>query len=219
LAYLLTRYRTYTNFRYFLPLCPLVLLAFYASLARRVGSAALRTATFAVVAVLLCVSNFRTVDPISRAVFGSWRFGDHVMLDVTARTHECCGRGRDQLVYNLQFTEIAYLQDLLYERIQPRTDAVLVAEDQAIWYLPGRIDPVTFHRTLAPTAPLDPKLLTVEVLAALHPLPTEITFIAFPNVDNRAALGIVGLAYNVTETFEVERRGYRMTAYRMRLRS
>lgn len=37
---------------------------------------------------------------------GTFDFGTHKMLKMTSLTGECCGYGRDQLVYNLEFVHL-----------------------------------------------------------------------------------------------------------------
>src|SRR5215218_5841655 len=110
-VWLLSRFVTFSNARYYLPIFPLVLLVAYASAVRLRIPPAARAGGAAALATLLAVSAVRTVDPVSRGLWGTWQMGERSLLSVTSLTGECCGHGRDQLAYNLEFTALATLQD------------------------------------------------------------------------------------------------------------
>src|SRR5262249_29824387 len=95
-AYALTRYETFANPRYFLAIAPLLILNSLVALRVLSAWASVRQAVLAGTFVLLLASNFRTLDPVSRAVWGTFSFGRHAMLRLTSWTGECCGYGRDQ---------------------------------------------------------------------------------------------------------------------------
>jgi len=100
---LLTRFRTFTNVRYYLPVFPwLLLLSARAFLAFGLPRP-LRLIGQGVILLTVGASNFRSFDPVSAQLFGSMKFGDHRLFRITSLTRECCGLGRDQLVYNLEF--------------------------------------------------------------------------------------------------------------------
>jgi len=82
-AVLLTRYKTFSNFRYVLVLYPLLILVFAVALTRRVAWRPARLGVLAVLVAVFAVSNFRTIDPVSRTTFGTWPFGTHDLIDVT----------------------------------------------------------------------------------------------------------------------------------------
>ena len=72
------------------------------------------------------------------------------MLRITSLTQECCGNGRDQLVYNLQFTGFASVLDAAISRIGalPVGTRLTLGHD-AYWLILGSVDS-THHRTLRP---------------------------------------------------------------------
>ena len=75
LTYLLTSFRTWSNLRYFALLYPaLVILAFAAMLRLGMGWRA-RTLSLVAIGVLFMLSIYRSVDPVSRAVYGMFSTG------------------------------------------------------------------------------------------------------------------------------------------------
>ena len=112
---LLTRYQTFLNLRYYLALVPLLAICGYAGLRELAAGAAPRAIALGVLAALFFASCLRTIDPISRAAMGTFPFGEHPLLDMTRKTGECCGHGRDQLGYNLEHLHLGPLLDLFLE--------------------------------------------------------------------------------------------------------
>lgn len=215
-VYLLTRYPTFNNPRYLLPAFPMVVIAFTAATVALVRRPLLRVAVLVVAAVLQLASMSRTIDPVSGFAFGTFRFGEHEMLAMTSRTGECCGFGRDQLVYNLQFTAFHDLQDQLFSQIRPGNGDVIGLSRAANWYLVGPLDAQTRQRTLRKNDVVRPPLLTlVDVAAGTMKLPERMHFVAYPNVDNRADLKKLATGYRVAGPFHVDEDGYRLAYYQL----
>jgi hypothetical protein len=199
-VYLLTRYRTFASARYLLPAYPLLLLLLLPSLHRLGVPPRLRRAFLTTVVGLFALQVVRTADPVSRALWGTFPVGRHDLLRVTSLTNECCGYGRDQLVYNLQFTALDALQSRALERIQPiaRRRAVAVSL-LANWYLIGPLDRAS-RRTLVPERGDSlTDVLLPEYLPLRQPtdttLPDSVWFLALPYIDNRSPLANLGLFY------------------------
>ncbi|OFV92553.1 MAG: hypothetical protein A3H95_06555 [Acidobacteria bacterium RIFCSPLOWO2_02_FULL_64_15] len=211
----LTRYKSFSNFRYFLTLYPFFVVICAVALAKRVRWRPARLGVTGVLVVLFAVSNFRTIDPVSRAVFGTFPFGAHDLLDMTANTGECCGHGRDQLVYNLEFTAIATLQDEALAQIRPTADTVLSMDTQANWYTVGPVDPVTFRRTLDRAGAIEPRVLDTRDLGKASSLPEEMFYFAFANVENQQSLAWLADRYTVSAVLAFDERGYTLRVYRM----
>lgn len=213
--YLLTRYPTFNNPRYLLPAFPMVVIAFTVATFSLVRRPVVRAAVLVVATVLQLASMSRTIDPVSRFAFGTFRFGEHEMLAMTSRTAECCGFGRDQLVYNLQFTAFHYLQNQLFSQIRPGDGDVIGLSRAASWYLVGPLDAQTRHRTLRKNGVVRPGLLTLVDVAAGMKLPERMHYIVFPNVDNRADLRQLSTGYRVTGPFRVGEDGYHLDFYQL----
>jgi hypothetical protein len=217
-ALLLTRYRTFTNLRYFLPVYPLMLVAFYAAVARLPMRRALRVGLLATVAALLLVSNLRTVDPVSRAAYGTFAVGEHQLLDTTSIANECCGRGRDQLVYNLEFVAYHDLQNRVFADVRPTAETVFAVDPAADWFLLGQLSPGTFARTLRTRDVLRPRYVLPAALVESAAPPAEVYFLAFSNVGQRASLALLGRRYDPVAVKTYTHHGYALTVYRLRLR-
>ncbi|MGE5786069.1 MAG: hypothetical protein ACM3ZE_15840, partial [Myxococcales bacterium] len=144
---LLTRFRTFTNVRYYLPLFPwIVLLAARLILGSR-WPRPLRLLGQSAIMVAFGWANLRSVDPVSARVFGTIPFGEHRFYHVTSLTRECCGLGRDQLVYNLEFTELDRILRELTPFVLSSTDHAVAVHPEADWYMFHSLHPQTKQRS------------------------------------------------------------------------
>jgi hypothetical protein len=146
-GYLLTRVTTFTNSRYLLPVMPLLVVVLYSALLAVRARARSRQALLGVYAILLFVSALRTVDPVSRWVYGTFDFGERQMLRMTSITGECCAYGRDQLVYNLEFTDLEALMSEAMSALAPPSSTLIMIPDSTDWYIVPRLDERTNRRT------------------------------------------------------------------------
>jgi hypothetical protein len=220
LVWVLTRYVTFSNARYYLPVYPLLLVAAFCALVRLHIPRRGREVVLAAVAVLLAISATRTIDPLSRRLWGTFPFGDRDLLRITALTGECCGHGRDQLAYNLEFTALADVQDKLYARLRPTDSTVFVTHDQANLFTVGPIDIRSGRRTLRRVGVVRPAVApTSPVLRSSLRISDGWTawFVAFPNMDNAATLAALRGRFEVGPAEWVKTQdGYAMAAYRLR---
>ena len=213
----LTRFTTWGNTRYFLPVFALTPFAFYASLVRLRVAPLLRRATVAVVAILMLLSTVRTADPVSRAVYGTWQFGDHGLLRMTRVTHECCDSGRDQLVYNLQYSFLGDLTSDAVAELGEDSTAVFFPR-RMHWEMLGRLDKASRRRTLRRRNVIDPPAYEPDTLATLQPPPPNAIYIGLPNGNPAAGLGALGQWYEIGPPHRMQRGGYWLNAYRLTLR-
>jgi hypothetical protein len=214
--YLLTRFRPYSNPRYLLPLYALFLLLLGQLLAAAVRRRGPRLAVLAVVLLgLFAPSLEATVDPLSRRLLGTFAFGRHPMLRMTALTDEwgCCGHGRDQLAYNLQFTRFHEVQNRAYQGIRPTRETVILVPYAANFGL-GPLSEKDYTRSVASARAFSPRYESVENFPGPGGEPGEVFFIAFPNIDNRGALETLGRAFSAREVTRYEWRGYALDVYR-----
>jgi len=182
--YVVTSYRTFGNIRYFATLLPLVPLA-AALLARRGGVRALvpRVALLAWLP-LLVASQQRSTDPVTAAITGRFAVGrSYTMYDMTRLPVECCGRGRDQLVYSLEYTSFPRVMDYAMESLRPSdtTAFVMSLYADAAWLTP--LNPLTSRRTLSATGTVMPPIFWAESLAVGADGPSRAWFVDAPNVD------------------------------------
>lgn len=206
-TFFLTRYLPHTNARYLLPTTPLLLLCAYHALPR--FTATTRRASIVGTTALLLASNFFTFDPLSRIFWGTFSFGDHQMLRMTSLTGECCGEGRDQLVYNLQHTALHHLQNLARSALSQDADHRFSGHPLADWYLVGSIDPATRRRTLARGAPVERLLTYPRIRDGVRP--RTIYYLHLPNfADDSGQEARLHPWYRPTTTHVFTYYGYRL---------
>jgi len=141
--------KTFTNVRYVLPAIIFLILFFSFSLRKLIISRSSRLAIIAVITVLTGWQVFQTVDPVSRAFFGTVPFGNHEILKMTSITGECCGRaGRDQLVYNSEFAMIPRLVDRMYAEIPITGESNIILNPLANFNIFTPVDTMSRKRTM-----------------------------------------------------------------------
>lgn len=160
---LVTSYRSFGNVRYFTFVLPLVPLAMF--VAARVARLPQRWPRAVVVAwgMLLLTATRSSTDPVMSRVAGTFSTGLGTMYDMTRVSRECCGRGRDQLVYNLQYTDFARAMDSAMVRIGAARGVVVAMSKYAHWHAVTPVDAATSRRTLG--AGVDVPLRYTEDLA------------------------------------------------------
>lgn len=182
---LLTRYQTFLNLRYYIAIFPLLLICGFAGLRELWAARPLpREATLAALALAFGLAALRTVDPVSKALMGTVRFGEHDMLDMTRATGECCGHGRDQIAYNLEHLHLGRLESMaLAEMHRHRMRFALAGPDGAEHHTVGRIDAYTLERTLSPQS-IHPRIWDASSLLA-EPRPQRLLFLRYFFIDSR----------------------------------
>ncbi len=81
-VYFLTRIPFVNNPRYMLPALPILMILFGGSLVRVLRKQSLITIMLTVLLTLLTVSSFRTVDPVSKKIMETFKFGSHELLQM-----------------------------------------------------------------------------------------------------------------------------------------
>jgi len=197
-------YRTYANSRYFIFfLIPGLIIVFYLALRVLLKNNKLCIAAIYVLILLSVVQSFRSIDPAGFWVYGKFAFGKHQLYKMTGLTHECCGFGRDQLVYNLEYTKLRYLIDKIFSTIKPQNDEIVVYTGGANWYL---FDTVFNQRAGEDLLPDQNK-------------PAVIYFLVFPNFSNGQLLLDLSRFYQKEESIVYDIDGYRIEVIKMRLKN
>jgi hypothetical protein len=215
-AFVLSRFITYGNIRYYLVTTALVPVVFVVSLHRLQVPPRWRWGIISGYALTLLVSNVRTLDPVSRAVYGTFPFGRHDMLHMTRVTGECCGTGQDQLAYSLEFTVIHDLVDDALSTLAPPDSAVLIVPDSTSWFQIGPLDASTHRRTLRRHDIVHIPVSEPLAVLALATRPALAYYIALPNGNNDRALADLRRIYDVGPARRFERRGYSLATYVLR---
>jgi len=217
-GYALTRFTTFGHTRYFLPVYALLFFPFCGALLRLGIGTAARRAVLGGYAVLLLASVTRTVDPVSRRLYGTFEFGSHSMLRMTRVTGECCAFGQDQLAYSLEFTVIQELMDSTFSAPRARRERVVVVPDSTSWIF---LDPLSAGErrfTRRDEASAKPVVLEHREVVRGSIRPDSAAFLALPYGDNRRAIREMERSYDFRDERRVERGGYSLPTYRLVLR-
>lgn len=214
-VYFLTRIPMWNNPRYMLPVYP-VLVILFADAASILFKKRQSVVTCIVVAVLvlLCISSFRTIDPVSKRIMGTFKFGSHEILRMTGLKDDSGTYGRDQLVYNFEFTEIHYLTEKIYQTVG--TDKLFVAAPYSTWTNAfTSINKETGKRMMYGEGLVNVKWAFSDSLIKRRRFPEEIYFISYPhmgkaNEEQRAQLSYI---YDTKEVITVEDGGYSLDVF------
>ncbi len=211
LTYVLTSFRTWSNVRYFAVLYPLFLLLAYASLHRLGAGAAFRRGAISVLIGLFVLASYRSADPLSRLVYGTFDTGVRRMYDMSSITGEFEGPGRDQLVYNLQFTGYHHVQNALFATLEPSDSTVIATPRHVRWNVWSQLRTTTFERSMRRDSVFSP-VYADEVDVAARRSPAA-WFLEFSNrsPDDRALATLLP-RYAVTDSLIIVARGQRLVA-------
>jgi hypothetical protein len=215
----LTRFTTYSNVRYVMAGTGLLLPLAYVALVRLGLAPSARRVALGTYATLLAVSALRTVDPVSRQVWGTFRFGSHRMLNMTSITAECCGAGRDQLVYSLEFARLHDLTDSVLATLVRDTATVIALPSRMDYLNVGRLDRSTWRRTLRRTGSFEPTVVDGPWVLARTAAPRSLVYVALPNALDSVTLALLSDRYVVGPERRFKASGYALSAYELRLRS
>lgn len=214
LTYVLTSFRTWSNLRYFAVLYPLFLVLTYVSLLRLGVSARARLAGLAALTALLLVADYRSVDPVSRAVYGTFDTGVRRMYRMSSITGEFEGPGRDQLVYNLEFTGYHHVQNALFARLRPTDSTVIATPRQVRWNIWSQLEVGTWRRTMRRDRAFSP-IYADEVDVAARGSRAA-WFLDFSNRSyTDHAMATLRPRYAVTDSMVVESHGQRLVAHHL----
>lgn len=183
----LTTFRTYGNLRYFALFLPFLWLAAVV-VARRAGvPGRMRTIAIALTIPCLMISARWSVDPISRAVFGSFSIGRDRMFDMTSISHDCCGHGMDPLAYNLQYAAFSAVLDRAMSDLRPSDtlNIVMTKEEWGGWFTP--LDRLTSMRTIDDVHGIRPPIIAAESLAVGRPGPDHVWYLETPHMKDSSA--------------------------------
>jgi len=190
LTYLLTSFRTWSNLRYFALLYPLIIMLAFAAMLRLGVNGRMRAAMLLSIGALFTLSIYRSADPVSRAVYGTFSTGQRDMYRMASITREYSGPGRDELVYNLQFTGYHHVQNALFHALQPTDSTAFATSRVADWEIWSPLDAFTHSRTLRQQGVIVPRYWDDLALIASPKRPRDVWFLDFsyrPDHDNSLA--------------------------------
>ncbi len=220
LTYLLTSFRTWSNLRYFAVLYPLLVVLAFAALLRLGTGARLRSAALAVITALFVLAAFRSVDPVSRAVYGTFSTGGRLMYRMASITEEYPGPGRDELVYNLEFTAYHHLQNALFARLRPTDSTAFATARSERWHIWSRLDDSAFRRTLRPERVVIPRYWDDVNLLESPARPSQLYFVDFSfGPDSDSSLASLAGLYREKAIIRISTRGHTLVAHELELRT
>ncbi len=217
---IVTRFRLWNNPRYVLLGSPLLLLVFAAAVASLSSKTIVRSIPLSIIAALIFLSNFRTIDPLSKAYFGTFRFGSHSLLILTSLTLIDINQwyGRDDLVYNLEYRNLLDLSSDAYIAVKPTAKTLFLVGKWGNFFFPPVVDPQTFRagtnfrRSFMPLTLSSTDGLTPETIKTQTPEP-YFYFIAYPNLFNALGLSALSSRFPLTDTRIFARDGYEIALY------
>jgi hypothetical protein len=180
LTYLLTSFRTWSNLRYFALLYPLFVILAFAALLRLGASSRVRTGALAAIVALFVFAAFRSADPVSREVYGTFSIGEREMYRMASITGEYQGPGRDELVYNFEFTGYHHVQNALFRRLHPGDSTVIIAPSLVRWSLWSQLDSLSYERTMREERSFSPRYGDEASISRMGN-PRELWFLEFSN--------------------------------------
>lgn len=216
IIYFLTRIPFVNNPRYMLPALPVLIILLGGSLVNVLRKQALITIALAIILILLTVSSFRTIDPVSKKIMGTFKFGSHELLQMARFEEPKHGYGRDQLVYSFEFTQFHYITEKIFRRVGWARNFVIPRE---LTWLPdfGAFDAGSGHRAIYGGRVSSLSFSYADEISANN-APQEIYYISYPNYDrnNMNANERAGLSrmYDLKEVIAVENDGYSIDVYR-----
>jgi hypothetical protein len=146
---------------------------------------------------LLLAANVRSIDPVSRAIFGVIKVGTVSLYDVSGIAHDFRVRDADHLCYNLQFVGLTRAIDAAYAGIRPDSQTTIVYPSTNRWGFWNPLDRTTYARTASPEGGITPRYADERTIAAMRSdRPAELWYIQQPTDADRTALESLGRFYD-----------------------
>ena len=101
------------------------------------------------------------------------------MYRMSSITGEYAGPGRDELVYNLQFTGYHHVQNALFRYLQPTDSTAFATSRAARWNIWSQLDEFTRQRTLRQAEVIVPRYWDEVDLLASPQRPHDVWFLEF----------------------------------------
>jgi hypothetical protein len=180
--------------------------------------ATIRVAALATALSAFGVATVRSVDPISAAIYHTFPFGSHRMYSMTLITEECCGLGRDQLVYNLEFTEFHYILNDVLDNVLHDPDSVLAMHPLANWHVIDAVDRTTLDRSEPSAHTFTPRVVTLADVEKLAAKPDRIFYIELPTMDDASELEHWSATYRVSSPRVYSNKGFKLRVRELALK-
>jgi hypothetical protein len=180
---------------------------------------AVRVAVLSVILVLFFIQTFRTVDPVSKKVFGTFSLGKHEFLRID-NPKEAVGNA---FVYNAEFTLVDKLLNMMQKEIRISSDTTLVTYYEDTWFSfldtgTALIDGRNYERTFDPRYAFPYKILPVHRLNPVN-APAEAYYVYMPWLafvsNEKRELSIIKRTYDIGQPKVIGYSGYYLKVYRI----
>jgi len=215
LFFILTFYKTFVNLRYFIPIYFVMMILSFFSLTKIFNKSFVRRIFLLLITAVFLYTNFRTTDPVSKKIYGTFKFGKHDLLKMTSITDECCGFGRDQIMYNLEYLKITEILDEIISDLRLKPDTAIAYQPLVgLWGI-DRIDKNTYKRTYSGENSFKPLIVNWK-WDRLEEKPGYIYFIEFPITESEPALVNYLNYYDIVSVKSYSKDGYSMKVLTMK---
>jgi hypothetical protein len=212
-GYTVTRYRNVDIPRYVLPVYPLLWVLFFWSSVTLIRSRLLRLSLFSATLLCILISNFRTIDPLSMKLRGTYLFGDHPVLNMN---HFYGFVNKDHAFYNLEMTHLYYLVKEAYADLRPARNALFVVgyKGKSTWFPAAPLFPISMiDEVQAPTLSQIMTKVDAGLPPSLRNTDRFIYFFEFPNFKNEENMALLQDQFPLERTRVYDIGGYRITVY------
>ncbi len=199
--------------RYVLVAYVLLFILFYHIQNIIIASARWRLSLLCSILLLILTSNFRTIDPISKQIYGTYAFGKHQVLNMS----RFIGINGDAFVYNLEFTKLFYLVNVMAQDMHIANDSLVFIGDQYIWW-PVRVENNGISTKYSIKLINDIKDMNPEILVKKYHNPDSFFFIDFPNFNNTKNLNYLLKNYKMINVKMYDIDGYHLIGYVFQIR-
>lgn len=179
-----------------------------------IKSQKIRLFILALMFILFAIQTFRTIDPLSKLVFGSSAFNNHQLLQID-NPAEAVGNA---FAYNSEFTSIDKLYNLMQKAIPLKADTQIITWSRDRWYSWFYVNIKTLERTVDWRDAYNYNLIDIGELQNTQ-LPSSAIYVYMPwlsALSNEAVeLAQLQSFYQISEVTEVGYQGYTIRFYRL----
>ena len=230
---ILWNYIIWVNMRYVLPIIPLfIVIAFYCFVILLQKFYKLRIILLSVLISVIFISNFFTIDKVSKDIFNTFSFGEKKMLCMQQLVNlKNCGR--DQIIYNLQYTNIIKVLQQTIKKMQLSNDKKLhiVSSVQSkpvflFWNIDIhknnfsmlKADEKNIIQPLMYTFNSSMKTSSTLIVNKLQEseLPQKINYVKMPMYGNEQNVELLQLkkkGYDIIDNYEIDYHGYQVSLF------
>jgi hypothetical protein len=185
----------------------------------------LRIGILSTILILFMIQTFRTVDPVSKAFYGTYKMNNHELLKI-----EDYPEAPEGWIYNTEWTVKGKLYNKMNREININENTVLITRDSIANFFfsdnnfygsskPSYIDKKSLRKTMRSENAFQYNLLPLEKLSTSN-TPLEAFYIYRPwnyvTPDETRELSIITKYYEIVWFKEINYQGYTLNAYKLK---